>query len=146
MKVFVVTDRELARTNELDTDTTERLQSAASAPITGSRPRRYRASATRSDLSEASVQVAQLPFVDDHSTHIAADIDDVWSALVDAVEGAFSGAAAGWYARAVGCADHVASGPRPSTSHRRFPGSGSSPRSAVQSSCCREATASRTTP
>lgn len=62
---------------------------------------------------EAPMQDVQLPFVDEHATDIAADTDAVWSALVDSMAELFSGAAAGWFTRAIGCTDRAASGPRP---------------------------------
>ncbi|SDH71242.1 hypothetical protein [Nonomuraea jiangxiensis] len=59
------------------------------------------------------MQISQLPYLDEHATTIAADVHDVWPVLVEAVGRAFSGAATTLYARAIGCADHAESGPRP---------------------------------
>jgi hypothetical protein len=54
-----------------------------------------------------------LPYLDEHATAIAADVDDVWPVLVETLERSFSRAGAAGYARIVGCADVGASGPRP---------------------------------
>ncbi|MER5296043.1 hypothetical protein ABT382_28870 [Streptomyces pharetrae] len=54
-----------------------------------------------------------LPLIDEHSTIVAADTDAVWSGLGDVLDGSYAGAGAVRFARLVGCADPVASGPRP---------------------------------
>ena len=46
---------------------------------------------------------AELPFVDAHTTSIAARADRIWTALNDTVERALSSPAAGGFARALGC-------------------------------------------
>ena len=56
---------------------------------------------------------APLPFVDEHTILIEADAEEVWWALAEALDRAFSRPAAVRYAKLVGCADHTASGPRP---------------------------------
>lgn len=66
--------------------------------------------------------VSQLSYLDEHATAIAADVDDVWPVLVETLDRAFSRAGAGPYARAVGCADRAASGPRPLTKGSTMPG------------------------
>jgi hypothetical protein len=67
------------------------------------------------------VQVNELPYVDEHSVVIAAGAHDVWAALIE-LDHAFSRAGVVAYARAVGCADPRASGPRPLTEGSSLPG------------------------
>jgi hypothetical protein len=62
------------------------------------------------------------PQLDEHETEIAAGVDDVWPALLDALDGGFSGTVARGYARMVGCADRSVSGPRPLAEGSTFPG------------------------
>jgi hypothetical protein len=62
------------------------------------------------------------PFVDEHSITIEAEADQVWSALLDTLEGSFSPARAATYARLVGCAHATASGPRPLAEGATIPG------------------------
>jgi hypothetical protein len=59
------------------------------------------------------VPIDRLPHLDEHATTIAAGADDVWAVLLETVDRSFSRAVAATYARAVGCADRRASGPRP---------------------------------
>ncbi|MER6154609.1 hypothetical protein ABT147_03600 [Streptomyces sp. NPDC001868] len=54
-----------------------------------------------------------LPFVDEHTILVEADAGEVWWALAEALDCAFSRPEAVRYAKLVGCADHTASGPRP---------------------------------
>lgn len=54
-----------------------------------------------------------LPWVDEHAGEIAAPVGAVWPALLRTVERMTAGGAAPRYARAVGCADTEAGGPRP---------------------------------
>ncbi len=68
------------------------------------------------------MEVAQLPYVDGHATVIAAGVDDVWASLVETLDRTFSRAGAATYARAVGCADRAASGPRPLAEGATIPG------------------------
>jgi len=68
------------------------------------------------------MQVAELPYLDEHATAIAAGVDDVWPTLLGALDRAFSRPGATMYARAVGCADRTASGPRPLTKGSTIPG------------------------
>jgi hypothetical protein len=68
------------------------------------------------------VWIDELPYVDEHAADIAADADDVWAALVETLDRSFSHAAASTYARAVGCDDHRASGPRPLAAGSAMPG------------------------
>jgi hypothetical protein len=63
-----------------------------------------------------------LPFVDEHATTIAAGHDEVWQALVDTLDRAFSRPAATAYARAVRCRPVAAAGPRPLTEGSTLPG------------------------
>ncbi|MGW1671567.1 hypothetical protein [Streptomyces sp. NPDC002324] len=54
-----------------------------------------------------------LPFVDEHTILIEAAAEEVWWALAEALDWAFSRPEVVRYAKLVGCADHTASGPRP---------------------------------
>jgi hypothetical protein len=54
-----------------------------------------------------------LPWVDEHGSEIDAPASVVWPALLRTVERMTAGGAAPRYARAVGCADTEAGGPRP---------------------------------
>jgi hypothetical protein len=56
---------------------------------------------------------AELPWVDEHATELDATPAAVWPALLRTVEKMTDGRAAPRYARAVGCADTEAGGPRP---------------------------------
>ena len=40
----------------------------------------------------------RLPYLDEHATEVEAGVEEVWPALLDAVDRAFSGAATRWYA------------------------------------------------
>jgi hypothetical protein len=66
--------------------------------------------------------VAKLPHVDEHSLVIEAAPEATWDALLHVSEAVVSSAAAPRYARLVGCADTVASGPRPLAEGSAFPG------------------------
>ena len=61
-------------------------------------------------------------FEDEHRVTIAADVDDVWPALLDTLDGAFSRGGATAYARVVGCVPWRASGPRPLDVGSTIPG------------------------
>ncbi|MEE1758651.1 MULTISPECIES: hypothetical protein [unclassified Streptomyces] len=64
-----------------------------------------------------------LPYVDEHTILVEADADEVWWALAEALDWAFSRPAAVRYAKLVGCADRTASGPRPPVEgETTFPG------------------------
>jgi hypothetical protein len=56
---------------------------------------------------------ASLPWIDEHAAEIAAPVATVWPALLRTVERMAAGGAAPRYARAVGCTDTEAGGPRP---------------------------------
>src|ERR1700710_726655 len=56
---------------------------------------------------------AELPWVDEHAGEIAAPVGVVWPVLLRTVERMTAGGAAPHYARAVGCGDVEAGGPRP---------------------------------
>jgi hypothetical protein len=71
---------------------------------------------------KGSVQIAQLPYLDQHATDIAADVDDVWRVLTATLERVFTRTGAAGYARAVGCADRTTSGPRPLAAGSTLPG------------------------
>jgi len=68
------------------------------------------------------MDIADLPYVDEHAIAVAADVDDVWLALTETLDRAFSRAGAATYTRAVGCADCTASGPRPLAAGSTLPG------------------------
>ncbi len=68
------------------------------------------------------MEAGDLPYVDEHATVIAADPDRVWAALTRTLDAAFSRRGASTYARAVGCADDRASGPRPLAEGSSIPG------------------------
>ncbi|HTR73982.1 MAG TPA: hypothetical protein VMH33_01830 [Solirubrobacterales bacterium] len=61
----------------------------------------------------SSAERAALPWVDEHAEDIAAPPATVWPALLRTVERMTAAGAAPRYARAVGCADVEAGGPRP---------------------------------
>jgi hypothetical protein len=62
------------------------------------------------------------PYLDEHERTIAAGADDVWTALTVAIDRSLSRPYAATYARAIGCADPVASGPRPLAEGSTIPG------------------------
>ncbi|HET6687543.1 MAG TPA: hypothetical protein VFH02_13600 [Jiangellaceae bacterium] len=64
----------------------------------------------------------ELPLLDEHGTTIAAGADDVWPVLLRTVDRALSGGTAVCCARAIGCADRTASGPRPLAEGSTMPG------------------------
>ncbi|MFJ2734337.1 MULTISPECIES: hypothetical protein [unclassified Streptomyces] len=66
--------------------------------------------------------ITSLPYVDEHTTVVAADTDAVWRGLGAALEESFRGRGAARYARLVGCADRAASGPRPFAEGSALPG------------------------
>ena len=63
-----------------------------------------------------------LPHVDEHSIPIDAAPGVVWDALLRVVEGSFASGASSRGARLLGCADSVASGPRPLAAGSVLPG------------------------
>ena len=65
---------------------------------------------------------ADLPQVDEHSIAIEATPDAAWDALLRVVEGSFASGASTRGARLLGCADTVASGPRPLADGSALPG------------------------
>jgi hypothetical protein len=68
------------------------------------------------------MQISWLPFLDEHETTISSGVDDVWPVLIDTLDRALSRAGMASYARAVGCADCTASGPRPLAEGSTMPG------------------------
>ncbi|HST84395.1 MAG TPA: hypothetical protein VLL08_21840 [Kineosporiaceae bacterium] len=62
------------------------------------------------------------PYLDEHAVVIAADVDDVWRALLETLDRNFSRALSARYAWAIRCADHAAAGPRPLTEGSTIPG------------------------
>jgi len=69
-----------------------------------------------------SAEIERLPHVDEHSVTVGAGPEATWEALLRVVEGTMSAAAAPRYARIVGCADTVPSGPRPLAVGSAIPG------------------------
>ncbi len=63
-----------------------------------------------------------LPHVDEHGVEVAAAPDDVWRALLDGLDRAFSRAGAGTYGRLVGASPPAAGGPRPLAQGSTLPG------------------------
>jgi hypothetical protein len=61
----------------------------------------------------SSTERAALPWIDEHAGEIGAPPVVVWPSLLRTVERMTAGGAAPRYARAVGCADTEAGGPRP---------------------------------
>jgi hypothetical protein len=70
----------------------------------------------------AVIAPAELPHVDEHSIAIGATPDAAWDALLRVVEGSFASGASSKGARLLGCADTVASGPRPLADGSVLPG------------------------
>jgi hypothetical protein len=68
------------------------------------------------------MQIASLPYLDEHATVIAAGADDVWRSLGETLDRSFSRPGMASYARLVGSADCTASGPRPLAEGSTFPG------------------------
>jgi len=68
------------------------------------------------------MDMAALPYIDEHATVVAAEADDVWRGLGETLDRSFSRSGAAGYARLVGCADRTASGPRPLAEGSTFPG------------------------
>ncbi|WP_030616367.1 hypothetical protein [Streptomyces fulvoviolaceus] len=68
------------------------------------------------------MDIVSLPRVDEHTTVVAADVGDVWRALGETLEGSFGRPRSARYARLIGVADRVASGPRPLAVGSAFPG------------------------
>lgn len=67
-------------------------------------------------------ETADLPFVDELGTEIAAGPGEAWEALLGVVEGSFRSPRAAQAARLLGCADREASGLRPLQAGSAFPG------------------------
>ncbi|MFE2044266.1 hypothetical protein ACFXAZ_25750 [Streptomyces sp. NPDC059477] len=65
---------------------------------------------------------SRYPFVDEHSTIVAAPPDAVWRALTEAVEGAYATGFATRYAHLIGCDPATATGPRPLAEGATLPG------------------------
>ncbi|MER6345793.1 hypothetical protein ACWC10_15040 [Streptomyces sp. NPDC001595] len=63
-----------------------------------------------------------LPFVDAHTSVVAAAPDAVWQAVAEAVERSFASGRTGAVARLLGCADRAAAGPRPPAKGSATPG------------------------
>ncbi|GAA0602042.1 hypothetical protein [Actinomadura livida] len=68
------------------------------------------------------MQIATLPFIDEHATVVAAGGDAVWSSLLETLDRSSSRRGVAGYARLVRAADSTASGPRPIAEGSTFPG------------------------
>ncbi|MER6350405.1 hypothetical protein ABT186_00750 [Streptomyces sp. NPDC001634] len=68
------------------------------------------------------MRISSLPYIDEHTTDIAAGVDDVWRSLGRTLDRSFSRPGAAGYARLVGCPDRTAAGPRPLAEGSTFPG------------------------
>ncbi|GAA3840001.1 hypothetical protein ACFS5L_18080 [Streptomyces phyllanthi] len=68
------------------------------------------------------MRIASLPYVDEHTTLVAAGPEDVWRGLTETLDRSFSRPGAARYARLVGCPDHTATGPRPLAAGSTIPG------------------------
>lgn len=64
----------------------------------------------------------ELPHIDEHSVVVDASPEACWRATAEVVPRAFSGRAPAVVARAIGCADRAAAGPRPIAVGSAFPG------------------------
>jgi hypothetical protein len=64
----------------------------------------------------------RLPHIDEHAVEVGADREATWEALRHVAEATVSSGAAPTFARLVGCADTVASGPRPLATGSTIPG------------------------
>jgi hypothetical protein len=76
----------------------------------------------RSDLTEALMHIASLPYLDEHATVITAGVDEIWRSLGETLDRSFSRLGMARYARLVGSAYCTASGPRPLAEGSTFPG------------------------
>lgn len=66
--------------------------------------------------------IAALPYVDEHAVAVAAGVEDTWAALLRVAAGSFEGGPTPRVARALGCEDTAAAGPRPLAAGATIPG------------------------
>ncbi len=66
--------------------------------------------------------IAALPYVDEHAYEVAAGAGETWEALLVVVERSFGDGATPRVARALGCEDTAAAGPRPLAVGSAIPG------------------------
>jgi hypothetical protein len=66
--------------------------------------------------------ITELPRVDEHIVLVEAGLGDVWSALVESLDGTFGRRGSAVYAWAVGCVPPTSSGPRPLVVGSTIPG------------------------
>ncbi|KUL21888.1 hypothetical protein [Streptomyces regalis] len=62
-----------------------------------------------------TIDIPALPYVDEHTTVVAADADTVWHELRHVLDGIFSRGRSVGIVALLGCADRTPSGPRPLT-------------------------------
>ena len=72
--------------------------------------------------TNGAAAIAALPYVDEHATEVGAGAGETWAALLVAVERSFAGRATPAIARALGCEDAAAAGPRPLAVGSAIPG------------------------
>jgi hypothetical protein len=68
------------------------------------------------------VEIAGLPYVDEHTQIVAADAPAVWQSIGEVLDRSFSEGRLAGYARLVGCPDRTAAGPRPMAEGSAYPG------------------------
>ncbi|MGZ4675792.1 MAG: hypothetical protein ACXVJ7_03750 [Acidimicrobiia bacterium] len=68
------------------------------------------------------MDIAQLPYIDEHAVDIAAGAEDLWPVLLEGIEHSFCHRGASIYARAIRCDESEAAGPRPITRGSAVPG------------------------
>ncbi|MCB5909719.1 hypothetical protein [Streptomyces pinistramenti] len=68
------------------------------------------------------MEIASLPYVDEHTTVVAAGTDDIWRGLSETLDRSFSGPGMAVYARLVGSIHCTVSGPRPLAEGSTLPG------------------------
>jgi hypothetical protein len=72
--------------------------------------------------TNGAAAIAALPHVDEHAISVDAGAGETWEALLGVVERSFAGGATPRAARALGCEDAGASGPRPLAVGSAIPG------------------------
>lgn len=73
-------------------------------------------------MCAASAAAERLPYVDEHSTVVAAGRQETWEALLRTADASLAAPRAGRGARLLGCEDTEAAGPRPLAAGSTIPG------------------------
>jgi hypothetical protein len=68
------------------------------------------------------VRIDALPYLDEHTTVVAAGPDALWRGLAEVLDRSAARPGASGYARLVGCRDRTSSGPRPFAEGSTIPG------------------------